>query len=350
MPYALVILCGGKSTRMGTDKALLPFGQKSLIEYLVDKFHPYFSSIYLSVQQQGDYSSLQLPVKYVADIYQNAGALSGIFSALSMMKEDRAFFITVDTPFVEPQLGISLLTASEGYDICAIRRKNLQTETLSAVYSKNVTPRAGKALILKQYSLNLFLENCSTTYVPEEDLDGKCSTPVSLQFFNMNTRSDYYRALHFLWRDGKLPTSNHSDDTSSLFRRQESSIPILSFVGDSLIDKKNYVEQLSSILDKDNIKNAIFHYDENQDPAAQRDALRRITNVDLILTYDLKDLACFKIEMLLQETNRNPLYKENELMAYVTDFNYKSVLPTYDYRKLRSIVPFIRNFVKDYGN
>ena len=330
MPYALVILCGGKSTRMGPDKALLPFGQKSLIEYLVDKFHPYFSSIYLSVQQQGDYSSLQLPVKYVADIYQNAGALSGIFSALSMMKEDRAFFITVDTPFVEPQLGISLLTASEGYDICAIRRKNLQTETLSAVYSKNVTPRAGKALILKQYSLNLFLENCSTTYVPEEDLDGKCSTPVSLQFFNMNTRSDYYRALHFLWRDGKLPTSNHSDDTSSLFRRQESSIPILSFVGDSLIDKKNYVERLSAVLDKD--------------------ALRRITNVDLILTYDLKDLACFKIEMLLQETNRNPLYKENELMAYVTDFSYKSILPTYDYRKPRSIVPFARNFVKDYGN
>ena len=42
MENALVILCGGNSTRMGTDKALLPFGDTCLIEYLVRKFQPYF--------------------------------------------------------------------------------------------------------------------------------------------------------------------------------------------------------------------------------------------------------------------------------------------------------------------
>ena len=46
MENALVILCGGNSTRMGTDKALLPFGDTCLIEYLVRKFQPYFSRIY----------------------------------------------------------------------------------------------------------------------------------------------------------------------------------------------------------------------------------------------------------------------------------------------------------------
>ena len=45
MENALVILCGGNSTRMGTDKALLPFGDTCLIEYLVRKFQPYFSRI-----------------------------------------------------------------------------------------------------------------------------------------------------------------------------------------------------------------------------------------------------------------------------------------------------------------
>lgn len=62
MENALVILCGGNSTRMGTDKALLPFGDTCLIEYLVRKFQPYFSRIYLSVKIKGDYSHLKLPV------------------------------------------------------------------------------------------------------------------------------------------------------------------------------------------------------------------------------------------------------------------------------------------------
>ena len=62
MSHALVILCGGKSTRIGTDKALLPFGDCCLIEYLVRKFQPDFPKIYLSVQQKNDYAHLNLPV------------------------------------------------------------------------------------------------------------------------------------------------------------------------------------------------------------------------------------------------------------------------------------------------
>lgn len=335
---------------MGTDKALLPFGNQCLIEYLVDKFAPYFSAIYLSVQQKGDYQHLNLPVKYVPDIYQNAGALSGIFSVLSMMKEERAFFISVDTPFVEPQLGMQLLDASTGSDICAVQRKNKQTETLAAVYSKSITSKMGKALLLKQYSLNRFHQNCNTFYVPESVLDGACSNPVSLQFYNMNTRYDYYRALHLLWRDGKLPNSNHSHDTSTLFRKQTSSIPILSFVGDSIIEKKTYVRQLQQILERENIKSAIFDYDKNTDPMIQRNALRQITNVDLILTYDLEDNSCFKIEILIEEINEEPLHDIEELLAFVTDFNYKSILPAYDYKRPRTLLPLIRDFIRDYGN
>lgn len=350
MDYTLVILCGGKSTRMGTDKALLPFGNQCLIEYLVNKFSPYFPNIYLSVQQKGDYQQLNLPVKYVADIYQNAGVLSGIFSALSMMREERAFFISVDTPFVEPQLGIQLLDSSANYDICAVQRKNKQTETLAAVYSKSIISKVGKALLLKHYSLKLFHENCNTFYVPESVLDTSCANPVALQFYNMNTRYDYYRALNLLWQDGKLPTSNHSQDTSLLFRKQASSIPILSFVGDSIIGKKEYVRQLHQILQKENIKSAIFDYDGNADPITQRNALRQITNVDLILTYNLEDNSCFKIEILIDEINEEPLHDTEELLAFVTDFNYKSILPSYDYRKPRTLLPLIRNFIRDYGN
>ena len=89
MNHALIILCGGGSTRMGTDKALLPFGEVSLLEYLVNKYKPHFSHIYLSVKKPGEYTHLSLPVTEIADLYMNAGPMSGVFSGLSMMDEDQ---------------------------------------------------------------------------------------------------------------------------------------------------------------------------------------------------------------------------------------------------------------------
>ena len=108
MNHALIILCGGGSTRMGTDKALLPFGKVSLLEYLVNKYKPHFSHIYLSVKKPGEYTHLSLPVTEIADLYMNAGPMSGVFSGLSMMDEDQAFILPIDTPFLEPEVGLQL--------------------------------------------------------------------------------------------------------------------------------------------------------------------------------------------------------------------------------------------------
>lgn len=198
MENALVILCGGDSSRMGSDKALLPFGNCCLIEYFVHKFQPYFPKIYLSVKQKGIYSHLGLNVREISDIYLNAGPLAGVFSTLSMIDEEKAFYISIDTPFVSPKLAARLLEKSDSYDICTIRRKEEgESEILSAVYSKSCITKLGKCLLLR-HSLQNAQEKCKTLYIPEEELESQFSPSFKTQFFNLDTRASYYRALQYL--------------------------------------------------------------------------------------------------------------------------------------------------------
>lgn len=197
MENALVILCGGDSSRMGSDKALLPFGNCCMVEYLVHKFEPYFSKIYLSVKQKGIYSHLHLNVQEISDIYLNAGPLAGVFSTLSMIDEERAFYISIDTPFFDPKLAAHLLEMSASYDICTIQRKEDETEQiLSTVYSKSCITKLGKCLLLRQYSIKNVQDKCKTLYVPQEDLD--FLPPLDVQFFELDTRASYYQALQYL--------------------------------------------------------------------------------------------------------------------------------------------------------
>ena len=176
MENALVILCGGDSSRMGSDKALLPFGNCCMVEYLVHKFEPYFSKIYLSVKQKGIYSHLHLNVQEISDIYLNAGPLAGVFSTLSMIDEERAFYISIDTPFFDPKLAAHLLEMSAS--------------------SKSCITKLGKCLLLRQYSIKNVQDKCKTLYVPQEDLD--FLPPLDVQFFELDTRASYYQALQYL--------------------------------------------------------------------------------------------------------------------------------------------------------
>ena len=161
MNHALIILCGGGSTRMGTDKALLPFGEVSLLEYLVNKYKPHFSHIYLSVKKPGEYTHLSLPVTEIADLYMNAGPMSGVFSGLSMMDEDQAFILPIDTPFLEPEVGLQLLEHLDGFDIAAVSGTETDQKVPASAYSKSCLPSIGKCLLLHQFTFDTLREKCS---------------------------------------------------------------------------------------------------------------------------------------------------------------------------------------------
>ena len=97
MSYALVLLCGGLSTRMGTNKAFLPFGEYTLMEYQVRRFRPYFEKIYLSVPKMTDswmHLAARLDCTAIPDCVEKIGPLGGLYSCLSAVTEEMLFFHT----------------------------------------------------------------------------------------------------------------------------------------------------------------------------------------------------------------------------------------------------------------
>ena len=117
------------------------------------------------------------------------------FSGLSMINEDAAFFMSVDTPFMEPETGIALLDAIGDADICMVRGKAGYLDPATAAYSKNCIPTIGKSLILRQFTFDALREKCKTVCVTEKALAACTDIPVDRQFFNLDTRQDYYQAL-----------------------------------------------------------------------------------------------------------------------------------------------------------
>ena len=116
MSYALVLLCGGLSTRMGTNKAFLPFGKYTLIEYQVQRFRPYFEKIYLSVPKMTD-SWMQLAARLdctaIPDRVEKIGPLGGLYSCLSAVTEDLLFFTPVDAPFTSTNAALAVCRTLE---------------------------------------------------------------------------------------------------------------------------------------------------------------------------------------------------------------------------------------------
>ncbi len=131
-----VILCGGKSSRMGEDKALLPFASSnSLTQYQYDRLESYFKNIYIS-SKIDKFSFLKNKSKNLilddGEIYSPIVALKTI---LNRINDENIFIITVDTPLVTLETINSLIDKSEEFDITVAQTE--KTHNLCGVFNKS---------------------------------------------------------------------------------------------------------------------------------------------------------------------------------------------------------------------
>jgi molybdenum cofactor guanylyltransferase len=137
MNITAIILAGGQSKRMGTEKALLPYLGKPLINYSIDLALCFTENIIISTNRD-ELRSLGFPV--VPDIYPVKAPLAGIHSGLKFSITDWNLVLTCDMPNVSPQLINYLISKLENETELVLPGHDGYIEPLCGFYHRNLIP------------------------------------------------------------------------------------------------------------------------------------------------------------------------------------------------------------------
>jgi molybdopterin-guanine dinucleotide biosynthesis protein A len=180
-PATAIVLTGGRSSRMGTDKAALNVNGATALEHLIDILKLHFGEIIVSASSKRELP--QRDIRVVHDRTPGQGPLMGIYSALLASHTDMNFVIGCDIPNVYFPLVYTLFSAAEDADIAVPSFTDGFTEPLFAVYRQTAIPCAEKALAHGRRRISLMFDTCRTSIV-------KVRGDVSW-YVNLNTRHDY---------------------------------------------------------------------------------------------------------------------------------------------------------------
>ena len=193
-PVSAIILAGGRSSRMGTSKALLRFDDEPLILHVVRKLTPLFSDIVV-VAAPGERLP-ELPAKVVHDEVAYQGPVGGISRGLGAVEGEAAFVTSCDAAFLDVALIRHLLSTSEG-EAVVVPRWGGRLQPLHAVYSTRLLPVFQSEVAAGQLRLLDVLSSMQVRVVEEAEI--RQFDPHGWSFFNMNTPDDYACALEH-WR------------------------------------------------------------------------------------------------------------------------------------------------------
>ena len=188
-----VILVGGKSSRMGRPKALLPFDGEPLIVHVVRALKKMFAETVVVAAPDQELPSL--PAVLVRDEVAYQGPVSGIYHGLKAATNDVGFVTSCDAPFLNLQLIAHLLTQISDYDV-VVPYWQERFQPLHAVYRTSVVPLLKNQLDRGELRPIFLYDKVRTRKIPEQEIRRLDSEGLSL--LNMNSPAEYDAALQ-LW-------------------------------------------------------------------------------------------------------------------------------------------------------
>jgi len=175
-----IILAGGQSSRMGTDKAFIKLGNKTLIQHSIDKLKEFCNEIIISSNKN---FKTEYPI--VHDEIKNIGPVGGIISCLSYSSNDINIVLSCDMPFITEMVFRRLIqNQGEMVTVPTIDGKN--PESLCAIYKKPVLTLLKKEVLKQNYKLQKIIGG-----IPHRVID---LSDINHQFLNINHPHDLKKA------------------------------------------------------------------------------------------------------------------------------------------------------------
>jgi molybdopterin-guanine dinucleotide biosynthesis protein A len=188
-----IVLCGGKSTRMGTSKALLPFGPETMLQRVVRLLGDVVSPIVAVAAADQILPDLPAHVIVTHDEQQGRGPLEGLRAGLKALPDhvDAAYVTSCDVPLLVPGFVRQMLDLATGYDIAVVEIDGFP-HPLSAVYRRDTLPRVESLLAADRLRPVFLFDAVRTRRVNPIEMT---ADPGLLTLQNLNTREDYEKAL-----------------------------------------------------------------------------------------------------------------------------------------------------------
>lgn len=183
------VLAGGKSKRMGVDKALLALGEKTLLDRALNLAKSVADQVFIA-GDPGKYGDKH-PV--VEDIFRGRGPLGGIHAALVQTKTEFNLMLPVDTPHIQERFLQFLLAEARGHDeVVVVPRAGGYLHPLCAIYRREFAVIAEKALLRGDNKIDALFLEVSTRVIEEEEILGLGFQPT--MFHNFNTPEDWFES------------------------------------------------------------------------------------------------------------------------------------------------------------
>ena len=199
-----VILTGGKSSRMGRPKALLPFAGEPLIAHVVRKLKRIFAEAVVVAAPEQELPTL--PVTLVRDEVAYQGPVSGIYHGLKASTREACFVTSCDAPFLNLQLISGLVSQLSDFDV-VVPYWQERFQPLHAVYRRHVFPLLREQLNRGELRPISLYSKVRTREIQEEEI--RRLDPEGLSFLNMNSPEDYREALERWNAREKIDTDHH---------------------------------------------------------------------------------------------------------------------------------------------
>ena len=184
-----IVLAGGRSRRLGRDKAVEPFGGQPLIRRVIERIEPLTAETVVVVADaaRGEALPLAEGERVALDIYPDCGSLGGIFSGLSAASAPWGLVVACDMPFLNRQLFEYMLSLRDGWD-AVVPLPGDYPEPTHALYSRECLPHIEVKLQANDLKISGFFDQVKVRYLTENEV--RRFDPDLHSFFNVNSPED----------------------------------------------------------------------------------------------------------------------------------------------------------------